>query len=144
MVLEHLHQPVAALQKLGRWLAPGGWLVLSVPNAGSIWPRVFGSRWYDWSLPTHLYHFTPTTLGILLERTGWRVERLFHQRVLAQAVGSVGHLMTDCGLVPVGRRLLRVPAKPRLSPFVLYPAACLLASAGQTGRMTVWARRNAE
>src|SRR3546814_7727601 len=46
MVLEHLHQPLAVLRKLRRWIQPDGWLVLSVPDAGSLEFRVFGDRWY--------------------------------------------------------------------------------------------------
>ena len=36
MVLEHLHDPVLALKKLNAWMKPGGWLVLSIPNAGRV------------------------------------------------------------------------------------------------------------
>src|SRR3546814_19345766 len=53
MVLEHLHQPLAVLRKLRRWIQPDGWLVLSVPDAGSLEFRVFGDRWYALQLPTH-------------------------------------------------------------------------------------------
>jgi 2-polyprenyl-3-methyl-5-hydroxy-6-metoxy-1,4-benzoquinol methylase len=142
MVLEHLHDPVAALRKLARWLAPGGWLAVSVPNAGALWRRLFGGRWYDWSLPTHLYHFTPATLARLLDRGGFRVERTLHHRVLGPVVGSMGHLLDDWGLpVPLGQWCRAVPAAPRFSPFLLFPAAWPLALAGQTGRMTVWARK---
>jgi predicted SAM-dependent methyltransferase len=33
MVLEYLHDPMLGLKKLHNWIAPDGWLVLSVPNA---------------------------------------------------------------------------------------------------------------
>src|SRR3546814_20558991 len=46
MVLEHLHEPLAALKKLRRWVRQDGWLVLSVPDAGGLELKLFRDRWY--------------------------------------------------------------------------------------------------
>ena len=62
MVLEHLHDPVASLKKLKVWAKPGAWMVLSVPNAGSIEFELFKGMGFALQLPTHLYHFKPKTL----------------------------------------------------------------------------------
>src|SRR3546814_12189681 len=79
MVLEHLHQPLDVLQKLGSWVRPDGWLVLSVPDAGGLEFRLFGDRWYALQLPTHLHHFSPETLTRMLPAAGWAVDRtLWH------------------------------------------------------------------
>src|SRR3546814_9273497 len=75
MVLEHLHQPLAVLRKLRRWIQPDGWLVLSVPDAGSLEFRVFGDRWYALQLPTHLHHFSPETLANMMTAAGWTADR---------------------------------------------------------------------
>lgn len=71
MVLEHLHEPASSLRKLLDWVKPGGYLVAVVPDAGAIERRVFGEYWYALQLPTHLYHYTPSSLRVLLQNAGW-------------------------------------------------------------------------
>lgn len=71
-VLEHLTRADEALEQATRWLAPGGVLVLLLPNAGSRVARVLGRRW--WSvIPTHVHYFTPTSIARLLARHGLEV-----------------------------------------------------------------------
>ncbi|MBN1309937.1 MAG: class I SAM-dependent methyltransferase [Anaerolineae bacterium] len=145
MVLEHLHEPVTALRKLHGWLAPDGWLVLSIPNAASLEFRLFRNDWYALQAPTHLYHYTPATLGQLLGYTDWYIERLFHHRVLNNLPGSLGHVLQRYGLH--GRLttlLVEFPERAWHVQHILYPIAFLMAAFGQTGRMTVWARKRSE
>ena len=80
MVLEHLHEPLLVLRKLREWISAGGYLVAVVPDTGSISRRIFTEFSYDLQLPTHLFHYTPKTLTILLEESGWSVERVYFQR----------------------------------------------------------------
>jgi 2-polyprenyl-3-methyl-5-hydroxy-6-metoxy-1,4-benzoquinol methylase len=141
MVLEHLHDPIAALQKLRRWTRPGGLIVVTVPNAASLNARLFRSYWFDLDLPRHLFHFTPRTLTNCLERAGWRRDRIFHHRLVGSYVASVGYLLRTLGVRGVANRLIGFPESTR-GQFFLFPIAFLLAAIGQSGRMTVWARRS--
>jgi 2-polyprenyl-3-methyl-5-hydroxy-6-metoxy-1,4-benzoquinol methylase len=142
MVLEHLHDPVAALKKFTAWTKPEAWLALSVPNAGSAEFRVFREAWYALQVPTHLFHFSPATVRRVMQAGGWRVERVLHQRVLSNLVASVGHALEGR---PRWRSasewLIRFPERPGKAHALLYPLATVLAAAGETGRMTVWARK---
>jgi len=71
-VIEHLPRPGEALERIARLLAPGGVLVLMVPDAGSRLARAMGRRW--WSvIPTHVHYFTRASLRTLLERHGYTV-----------------------------------------------------------------------
>ncbi len=81
-VLEHLEDPRAALVTLRGWLAPGGVLLVGVPNLDSWQARLAGERWYHLDLPRHRTHFTPLGLTTLLEETGFAVEQVEH--VLAE------------------------------------------------------------
>jgi SAM-dependent methyltransferase len=71
--LEHVHAPREVLREAHRLLAPGGKLIVAVPNIDSLAFRWFGRNWVGLDLPRHLTHFTPWTLPLMLERTGFRV-----------------------------------------------------------------------
>ncbi|MBX2810767.1 MAG: class I SAM-dependent methyltransferase [Myxococcales bacterium] len=145
MVLEHLHKPLSGLRKIRGWLNKDGWLVGSVPNVASLDFRLFRDAWYALQLPTHLYHFTPKTLTALLQTAGFSVERIFHQRTLANYPPSMGYRLDDylkgSENMSLRRQLVQFPVSaPRWVPFALYPLAYTMAALGQTGRMTFWAR----
>lgn len=142
MVLEHLHDPVRGLRRLHGWTRPGGWLMASVPDAGAFEMSLFGGAWYALDLPRHLYHFTPDTIGPLLEKGGWRLERVFHQRDVANVVASAGYMLGDTGVLPdLAQKLVRFPQTQSWEKLAFYPLATGLSALGQTGRMSFWARR---
>jgi len=142
MVLEHLHEPTATLRKFRSWLKQDGWLVLSVPDAGGMEFRWFKNRWYALQLPNHLYHFTPQMIRLVLRKTGWKVERIFHQRILTSLIASFGYFLSDKGVGPnIAQIFIRFPQRSGLFHYFLYPLAFLLSYWKQTGRMTIWARK---
>ncbi len=142
MVLEHLHDPVRALQRIHDWTNPGGWLVASVPNADCWEFRVFGSTWYALHLPNHLWHPTKETLRMVLEQGGWKLQRVFFHRDVRNVLGSLGYVLEDRGWFPrVGAWLKAFPGRGGRLSQILFPPAWLLAFLGQTGYMTTWARR---
>ena len=140
MVLEHLHDPVSGLKKLRECAKPGAWLVLSVPNAGSLEFRLFKDKWYALQLPTHLYHFTPRTMRRVLQASGWSLEKVYHQRVLSNLIASTGYVLRDKGYAKLGQKFIDFPDHAGRWVYVLYPLAWLLSLFGQTSRMTVWAK----
>jgi SAM-dependent methyltransferase len=68
--LEHVTDPVAALEAARTALRPGGLVMVSVPNFGGWQRRRFGSRWYHLDLPRHRVHFTADAMRGALERAG--------------------------------------------------------------------------
>lgn len=74
--LEHMSDPMAILRETYRLLAPGGLVVVRVPNADSLEIRFFGSEWFAWEAPRHLYHFDSATLRQILAKTGFMVEKI--------------------------------------------------------------------
>jgi 2-polyprenyl-3-methyl-5-hydroxy-6-metoxy-1,4-benzoquinol methylase len=142
MVLEHLRDPVHALRRLHDWTNPGGWLVASVPNAGCWEFEIFKSAWFALQVPNHLWHPTRETLKMVLERGGWKLQRAFFHRDLRNILGSLGYILEDRGWFPgVAAWLKGFPERGGRLSQVLFPASWLLALIGQTGRMTIWARR---
>lgn len=75
-VLEHTEDPGAALRRLRGWLRPGGVLLVGVPDLDSLQARIGGPRWYHLDLPRHRTHFTARGLLLLLERSGFTVDRV--------------------------------------------------------------------
>jgi SAM-dependent methyltransferase len=74
-VIEHLPNPAAALDRVAGLLAPGGVVVLMLPDAGSRLARAMGARW--WSvIPTHVQYFTRGSMRRLLQRCGFEVLHL--------------------------------------------------------------------
>jgi SAM-dependent methyltransferase len=78
--LEHLRQPVRSLRHAATLIAPGGVLVIAVPNAASMQARVFGDRWLHLDVPRHLVHITPAALICAVESLGLKVERVSYSR----------------------------------------------------------------
>jgi SAM-dependent methyltransferase len=69
-VLEHVPEPDSLLRQVAAILRPGGTLLVSVPNAGSLEARWGGASWFHLDVPRHLNHFTPDTLAGMLKGAG--------------------------------------------------------------------------
>jgi len=57
-VLEHLRDPADQFAAAARLLAPGGVLIIAVPNAESLQARLFRDDWLALDPPRHLTHLT--------------------------------------------------------------------------------------
>lgn len=142
MVLEHLHEPVKALKRLASWVDPGAYLVASVPNTASLEFVLFKDAWYALQVPTHLFHYTPDSLKNVLDASGWEMERVFHHRNVTNLVASTGYKLEDLGAPAALHQPLQTYSSwATWQTYLAHPAAAALAKYGQTGRMTVWARR---
>ncbi len=75
-VIEHLNEPVKAVQALSQLLRPGGLLVLSTPNLDSAQVRMFGPTWSHWHMPYHRVLFSRRALKELGRMCAFRTRRL--------------------------------------------------------------------
>jgi SAM-dependent methyltransferase len=69
-VLEHSVDPRGLLRNLAGCLAPGGRVILTIPNSHGFGARIFGRRWIHWHVPYHLQFFSRKSLKSLLDSTG--------------------------------------------------------------------------
>ena len=70
-VLEHLPDIREHLKRVHTLLREDGIYVASVPNFSSLQRLIFGRYWLGLSVPSHLYHFTPSTLRKILDMNGF-------------------------------------------------------------------------
>lgn len=70
-VIEHLHDPLAALREIGRILKPGGWFWVATPNMSATGHARYGQHWRGLEPPRHLVLFSPEALSLALEKTGF-------------------------------------------------------------------------
>ena len=78
-VIEHLPFPREALARMLGWLAPGGLILVEVPNVAGVGGRLFGRYWSGLDFPRHLVHFTPRTMEEMVARAGGRVVGVVHR-----------------------------------------------------------------
>ena len=69
-VLEHVPDSQAFLQTLSRWVRPGGFITIEVPNFKSVQRRRLRENWPGLRPLEHLVHFTPETLRRTLSAAG--------------------------------------------------------------------------
>lgn len=72
-VIEHVKDPVDNIKKAAGLLADHGIFVLTTPDAGSLWARVWGKHWHAFVPPQHLFYFSVKNLTSILEKNGFKV-----------------------------------------------------------------------
>jgi SAM-dependent methyltransferase len=82
--LEHVTDPLADLERARALLAPGGLVLISLPDFGSRQAGRFGAEWFHLDLPRHRTHFTADGLRTLLGRAG------FESRAMAGSTSTDG------------------------------------------------------
>ena len=82
-VVEHLHDPVAALRDVHRILKPGGNVWAATPNADSTSHRTFGPYWRGLEAPRHLAIFCSRALRLAFQDAGFVNLRLHKPKLTA-------------------------------------------------------------
>ena len=72
-VLNHTQNPAETLREIHRILKAEGLLAISIPDAKGLESKMFGSAWYPWELPRHLYLFSRALIIAMLEKNGFSV-----------------------------------------------------------------------
>jgi 2-polyprenyl-3-methyl-5-hydroxy-6-metoxy-1,4-benzoquinol methylase len=77
-VIEHIPEPQQAIRLIAEKLNPGGTLLLTTGDWGSLLARAMGPKWRLMTPPQHLSFFTPKSMTRMLEAAGLRVVELSH------------------------------------------------------------------
>ena len=111
--LEHLPAPVTGLRQAAAQLAPGGVLIVAIPNAESLQAHAFSDRWLALDLPRHLTHASAPALRTALEALDLHVERESYWR--GGQVGF-GWLHGFVGILPGRPNLYSAVRRPQARP----------------------------
>ena len=135
-VFEHLHDPAAVLAKAHAALADDGVLVVIVPNHAAWSVGWFGASWPGYDPPRHLWGFTASSIGEMLRRHGFAVERIAHKAPMRWCwIACIEGTRRPSGATPLSSRLARL-----LSPWLL-PFGVVAAVAGHGDFIKVIARK---
>jgi 2-polyprenyl-3-methyl-5-hydroxy-6-metoxy-1,4-benzoquinol methylase len=77
-VIEHLPKPDETLALCNRHLRPGGILVLTTGDFGSVFAKMLGPKWRLMTPPQHLWFFTRESIGRLANQLGFTMLRFEH------------------------------------------------------------------
>ncbi len=88
-VLEHVPDPLATLGSIRDLLAPGGRLIVGVPNIRSLAARATRGSWDGLEMPRHLVHYDRDSLRWVLALAGLRVTSLRTTPLMGVLPGSV-------------------------------------------------------
>jgi SAM-dependent methyltransferase len=105
--VEHMTNPLEALEAVARLSRPGSLLVLSTGDVSGRLARRNLREWNLMSPPYHLFFFSPRTIELLLAKTGFQLRRVIYDGVVATdgllagmaarrvaTIAGVGNVMT--------------------------------------------------
>jgi len=70
--IEHMTDPKSELKEAARVLKKSGLLVIDTPNISSLGFKIFGKGWRFMVPEVHLWYFSPKTITLMLEETGFK------------------------------------------------------------------------
>ncbi len=85
--LEHMHDIDAMLGQIHDMLAPGGKLIIAVPNNAGFQARLFKKQWLHLDVPRHLFHFDVESLNTCLIRNNFSVQHQGYQEIEYDLLG---------------------------------------------------------
>jgi 2-polyprenyl-3-methyl-5-hydroxy-6-metoxy-1,4-benzoquinol methylase len=112
-VIEHVHDPVKYIKSAHRLLKLGGILFIDTPSIESIGAQVFGKNWRGIEAPRHLVIFNPSSLQMLLKKTGFEVIAI-HRRTNVKQYMFTRSMKIEAGLSPYGSESIKLGFFKRL------------------------------
>ena len=87
-LIEHLNNPFSFLTEVRRILKENGFVFITTPNIRGFQARIFAERWRS-AIFDHLYLFSRRTLNSMLEKTGFKTEKVSTWGGIAAGMSSV-------------------------------------------------------
>ena len=114
-IIEHLENPTGFVDQITHLLRVNGYLVLAVPNPKR-WHTRYKRNLYDYP-PNHLTRWTSKALVILLEKSGFSIEKIKSEKISVEnssrvldIVKTLVFLLTATGLVAKQKARVAMPS----------------------------------
>jgi len=82
-LVEHLNNPDEFIANAGKILRPGGFLLVSTPNAGSFQAKIFKNNWRS-AIFDHLFLYSKKTIRKHLQKHGFKIRGIYTWGGLAE------------------------------------------------------------
>ncbi len=79
-LLSHLQSPTTTLKEVHRVLRDGGLLMMKCGNKGRLKTKRKGE--ISWGSPDHLYHFSEKNISELLEKSGFKIVKMYNEAIM--------------------------------------------------------------
>lgn len=118
-VIEHLAEPEPYIAKIAKILKPGGSIAFTTGDISALVPRFRKGKWRMIHPPTHVYYWSPKTVGLLLKKYGIEIKSVRYEGV-SRNVGSMANQII-CNQKAAGKnttvldKALQVAQKTRLT-----------------------------
>ncbi|MFH1545361.1 MAG: class I SAM-dependent methyltransferase [archaeon] len=132
-LLEHVQEPKAVLMKARELLKEKGELIIVTPNFDSLESKVFGKEWWNIDAPRHFYHFTPKTLGRMIEESGFKIEKIKYNVSPNIFLDGINSYFT--------RKKIPLKVNNSFFAFLLMPFYCLLSFFRCGGSMAFYVKK---
>ncbi|HLY31312.1 MAG TPA: methyltransferase domain-containing protein [Ktedonobacterales bacterium] len=85
---EHIADPHETMQQVARLLAPAGVCLIRIPISASYAWQHYGPNWVQLDAPRHFFLHTPTSMRLLAQEAGLRMENIIYDSTSFQFWGS--------------------------------------------------------
>jgi SAM-dependent methyltransferase len=146
-VLEHVEDPIGILTHLRESvLTRDGWIIVQVPNYGSLERRIFGRRWAGLDVPRHLFHFDARALRRSVQAAGYDVQEIYRVNAPLHSVTLVPSIAPSLDVqriwVRPGSAAFKIAAQAlwAVATLATVPLAMVMNWSGSGSMLTVVAR----
>jgi SAM-dependent methyltransferase len=108
-IIEHLRNPLLALQEVRRMLKQGGVCFISTDDVSNWFVKLLGRKWWGIAPPLHLCHFSKRGMQLVLERAGGfsnvEFEKDYRRYGLTEIINHLGVSYQNKALLGIGKYL---------------------------------------
>lgn len=133
-VLEHLNNPLESLTNIRKLLKNNGKVYVTLPNVETFEKKFFGTDWFAWEVPRHMFHFNPKTLSLIAKKSGLKIKRIKYSITPNNIIKSYHDKLARKG----HKRIAKLFKISNVFLIVLFlPLSVLLGLTGRSGRMNI-------
>ena len=137
MVIEHLYEPFELIQKIYKWLKPGGSLFFSTQNFKGIEFKIFKNYTYALHLPNHIFLFHKKILRNQLKKANFSNIKFYNHYFERDVVASCLYKYLD-----TKKSIYKIFAHNLLlKKFIIKPLLFILSIMGLTSRFSIISKK---